>query len=232
MLQGRGAGKRGFRTCGPPPVEVSDPPTRVVLYSDPGKTSGQEVPTALYFRYMIVAWIASLIGSLNANRKPFEVAGGMAFALILAMLPAGNLLWIVLFVVSLFLKINLAVMLLFLAVFSLVVPLADPLFHRLGELILIQPALYDGFTRLYNVPLLPFARFNDTVVMGSFAAGVVLFLPAVVLFRFLVVKYRTSWQPKLAESKIVKGIARIPIVSKLSSAIRHFTRLYGAVQGG
>jgi uncharacterized protein (TIGR03546 family) len=181
---------------------------------------------------MIVAWIASLIGSLNANRKPFEVAGGMACALLLALVPAGNLLWLALFILTLFLKINLAVMLLFLALFSLLAPLADPLFHRLGMLVLTQPGLYDFFTELYNTPLLPFTRFNDSVVMGSFLAGVLLFIPALILFRFLVIKYRRSWQPKLAESKIVKSIARIPIVSKLSSGVRHFTRIYGAVQGG
>ena len=181
---------------------------------------------------MIVAWIASLIGSLNANRKPFEVAGGMACALLLALVPAGNLLWIALFVLTLFLKINLAVMLLFLALFSLIIPLADPLLHRLGLLVLTQPDLFDLFTELYNVPLLPFTRFNDSVVMGSFLAGIVLFVPALLLFRFLVVTYRKSWQPKLAENKVVKSIARIPIVSKLSSGVRHFTRIYGAVQGG
>lgn len=181
---------------------------------------------------MIVAWIASLIGSLNANRKPFEVAGGMACALLLALVPAGNLLWIGLFILTLFLKINLAVMLLFLALFSLAAPLADPLFHRLGLLVLSHPGLYDFFTGLYNVPLLPFTRFNDSVVMGSFLAGVVLFVPGLILFRFLVIKYRKSWQPKLAENKVVKSIARIPIVSKLTSWVRHFTRIYGAVQGG
>jgi uncharacterized protein (TIGR03546 family) len=181
---------------------------------------------------MIVAWIASLIGSLNANRKPFEVAGGMAFGLLLAMLPAGNLLWIALFILTLFLKINLAIMLLFLALFSLVIPLADPLFHRLGIAVLTHPGLYDFFARLYNVALVPFTRFNDSVVMGSLISGVVLFVPALILFRALVIRYRTTWQPKLAENKVVKSIARIPIVSKLSSGIRHFTRVYGAVQGG
>ena len=95
-----------------------------------------------------------------------------------------------------------------------------------------QPDLFDLFTELYNVPLLPFTRFNDSVVMGSFLAGIVLFVPALLLFRFLVVTYRKSWQPKLAENKVVKSIARIPIVSKLSSGVRHFTRIYGAVQGG
>ncbi len=181
---------------------------------------------------MLVAWIASLIGSLNANRKPFEVAGGMAFGLLLAMLPAGNLLWIALFVLTLFLKINLAILFLFLAIFSLVVPFADPLFHRLGIVILTHPDLYDLFTSLYNVALVPFTRFNDSVVMGSFISGILLFIPALFLFRFLVIRYRTTWQPKLAENKLVKSIARIPIVSKLSSGIRHFTRVYGAVQGG
>ena len=156
----------------------------------------------------------------------------MACALLLALVPAGNLLWIALFVLTLFLKINLAVMLLFLALFSLIIPLADPLLHRLGLLVLTQPDLFDLFTELYNVPLLPFTRFNDSVVMGSFLAGIVLFVPALLLFRFLVVTYRKSWQPKLAENKVVKSIARIPIVSKLSSGVRHFTRIYGAVQGG
>ena len=126
---------------------------------------------------MFVKWIATLVVAINANSRVGEVAAGISFALLLALIPSGNLLWITLFIITFLLKINLAGELLFLALFKLLVPLTDGLLDRLGALVLSRPFLIEAFTAAYNLPLLPLSRFNNTIVMGGLIAGLLLWAP-------------------------------------------------------
>ena len=177
---------------------------------------------------MFVKWIAALIVAVNANSRAGEVAAGVSFALLLALIPGGNLLWPVLFVLTFLLKINLAAELLFLALFKLAVPLADGLLHRLGALVLTRPFLSELFTGAYNLPILPFSRFNNTVVMGGLVAGLLLWLPVFLLFRHLVILYRRTLRDRIAESRPVKALARVPLVASIAGAVR---RIGGAAVG-
>ncbi|MFW5826853.1 MAG: TIGR03546 family protein [Alkalispirochaeta sp.] len=178
---------------------------------------------------MIITWIARLIASLNANRRPGEIAAGIAMGVWLALLPAANLLWVTLFVITVFLKLNLAIELLILAVLSPVAALADGQLHLIGSAILTAEALEGFFTTLYNIPVVPFSRFNNTVVMGAFMAGAALWIPVFLIARVLVRVYRRSIHPRLAESRMVKAIHRIPGVSRLISLTKRFQNVYSVV---
>ncbi len=178
---------------------------------------------------MIVTWIARLIASLNANRRPGEIAAGIAMGVWLALLPAANLLWVALFMITVFLKLNLGIELLILAVLSPLAALADGQLHLLGSALLTANALEGFFTTLYNVPVVPFTRFNNTVVMGALVAGAALWIPVFLIGRVLVRVYRRSIHPRLAESKIVKAVHRIPGVSRLISLTKRFQNVYSVV---
>jgi uncharacterized protein (TIGR03546 family) len=169
---------------------------------------------------MLVKWIATLIVAINANNRAGEVAAGVSFALLLALVPSGNLLWFCLFVIPFFLKINLAGELLFLALFKLLAPLTDGLLHRLGLVVLGQPLLSDLFTAAYNLPLLPLSRFNNTVVMGGLVAGIALWVPVFLLFRWLVVLYRRGLRDRIAGSRLVKALRRVPLIATIGNAVR------------
>jgi uncharacterized protein (TIGR03546 family) len=168
---------------------------------------------------MFVKWIATLIVAINANNRAGEIAAGISFALLLALIPTGNLLWFALFVITMLLKINFAALLLFLALFKLLVPLADGLLHRLGLLVLSLPLLSDFFSTGYNLPLLPLTRFNNTVVMGGLVAGLLLWVPVFLLFRRLVVAYRRSLRDRIAGSRLLRALGRIPLVATIGSAV-------------
>jgi uncharacterized protein (TIGR03546 family) len=168
----------------------------------------------------VIRWIATIIVAINANSRAGEVAAGIAFALLLALIPAGNLLWAALFLLSFLLKVHLAAELLFLALFRLLVPLADALLDRLGYLVLSLPALRSIFTTLYNLPIVPLTHFNNTLVMGGLAAGIILWLPAFFAFRALVFLYRGRLRERLAGSRLVQVFRRIPLVASIASAMR------------
>lgn len=178
---------------------------------------------------MLITVIARLIAALNANRRPGEVAAAIATGLWLALLPAGNLLWVALLFAAAMVRLNLGMLLVATGLLTPLAPLADPLLHRVGAGILTNPALVELFTRLYRLPLVPLTRFNNTVVFGALIAGAILWIPAFFLGRVLVQLYRRSIHPRIANSKLVQAFERIPIVSKIGGLVRKFSGVYSAV---
>jgi len=167
---------------------------------------------------MLVKLIARVVVAINANSRPGEIAFGATLGLLLALVPGGNLLWAALFFVTWLLKINLAAELLFLALFKLLAPLADGLLDRLGEAVLGLPWLQGFFTTLYNLPLVPFTRFNNTVVIGGLVAGLGLLIPVFFLVRALVVLYRRTLRDRIAQSRLGRAIRRVPLFAAVGRA--------------
>jgi uncharacterized protein (TIGR03546 family) len=66
------------------------------------------------------------------------------------------------------------------------------------------PALKPLWTSLYNMPVVPYTRFNNTIVLGSFAIGFLLLVPNYLLGKKLLVSYRTNWRPHVQRFKIVQ----------------------------
>ncbi len=169
--------------------------------------------------YIMIGLFAKLIVALNSNSRPGEMASAIAFGFLLALIPGGNLLWVLLFILAFFLKHNMGSFLLSLALFRLITPLFDSLLSSFGGLILDASFLRGFFTYLYNLPLFSYTNFNNTVVLGAFVAGVVLWTPVFILFVKLVRIYRKTLAPKIAESKIIKALKKVPILSKLTKAV-------------
>jgi uncharacterized protein (TIGR03546 family) len=179
---------------------------------------------------MVLKGIAQVLIAINANQRPGEVATGMALGFLLALIPMNNLLWFALFILTLFLKVNLGAELLALAVFKLIAPLFDPLLHAVGYTVLTTDALRGFFTYIYNIPILPLFRFNNSVVMGGLLIGLLMGVPLFFLFRWAVTVYRTKLRDRIANSRIVKAFQRFPIVSAIGKLIRKALGLYQAVR--
>ena len=173
----------------------------------------------------MISFIAKLLVALNSNSRPGELASGIAFGLLLAFIPAGNLLWVAVFIIAFFIKHNIASLLLSMGLFRLFIPIFDPLLDRLGGVILELPVFQDFFTALYNIPFLSYSNFNNTVVMGGFLLGIVLWLPVFFLFVVLIKIYRKKIAPKVVNSKIMKFLKKIPVVSKISAYIQKLSFL-------
>lgn len=175
---------------------------------------------------MFIKWIATLIIAINANSRAGEIAAGAACGFLLALLPAGNLLWIAFFLIFFFTKINLGAEFLFIALFKFIAPLLDGLLHGIGYIALTQPVLKGIFTSLYNIPLIPYTRFNNTVVMGSLITGIVLWLPFFFLIRQLVLLYRKNLRDKIAGSRLAVRFRRFPLVISIARAVQKISGIY------
>ncbi len=178
---------------------------------------------------MLLKWIAKLVVAINSNSRPGEIGAGIACGIMLALIPVTNLLWVALFVLTLFWKINLAAELVIVLLFKLFVALFDPLLHSLGYAVLTAPALFGLLTALSNAPLTPLTRFNNTIVMGGFLAGIVLWVPCFLLFRRLVIVYRERLRDRIANSKAYKAFVKLPLVSTVIKLARRIGSLAAAV---
>jgi len=168
----------------------------------------------------MIKTIARLVVALNANTRPSEIAAGAALGFLLALVPGGNLLWIGLFIVTFFLKINPATQFFMMGLARLLVPLADPALDRLGWAVLTAPVLQGPFTALARLPVVGWTRFSDTVVMGGLLAGLALWVPVFLLFLLLVRVYRRTLRERIAGSRLGRAVARVPIFSAIGKAIR------------
>ena len=150
---------------------------------------------------------------LREGQSPAQVAGGFALGSIVGLSPSltlqGLLVWLVIFA----LNVNLAAAFLAFTLFSLFAWLLDPLFHLLGYTILVDlSSLRDLWTALYNAPIAPLTRFNNTVVMGSFVASMLLAVPIYAGMKRFVVAYRKHIGSKVEKWKLYQIIKKSALV--------------------
>ncbi len=175
---------------------------------------------------MIIKWIVRFFQSLNSNQRPGEIAGGIAFAFLLALMPPGNLFWMALFFLTFFLKINNGIMMIFIALFKIFAWTLDPVLHAVGYQVLTVPALQAFFTSFYNLPLGPMTKFNNTIVMGGFVTGVLLWVPVFILFLWLVGLYRSKWAEKIRNSRLVQFFMKAPVISGIVNMLGKVFGMY------
>lgn len=179
---------------------------------------------------MFIKKLARLIVALNSNVSRGQLAAGMATGILLALVPSGNLLWIALFLVSFMTKANYGMTMLVMGAGKLLVPLLASPIDALGASLLRLPALRGLYERLYDLPFLPLTRFNNTLVMGGLALGVLLWAPVFFGMRAFIHTYRERLASKIAGSKLVKAIFKIPLVEKLAGAVSTASRLARAFE--
>ncbi|MBN1398337.1 MAG: TIGR03546 family protein [Bacteroidetes bacterium] len=158
-------------------------------------------------------FIANFIKIMREGQTPAQVAGGFAFGSILGLSPMLTLQGLIVWFIILVLDVNLSAVTVSLFLFSLIAFIFDPLFHQLGYYILVNiDGLKDFWTSLYNAPIAPLTRFNNTVVMGSFVCAIIVFPFVYFGFKKFVIAYRTTIGKRLQKTKIYRIINKSWIV--------------------
>jgi uncharacterized protein (TIGR03546 family) len=167
----------------------------------------------------MVNGIAKFIVALNGNRSKTQIAAGWSWGILLGLVPPGNLLWVVLFIVSFFFTHHHGSKLVILILIKLFFPFIAPQLDIIGWEILHIEALEGFYRTLYNTPFVLFTRFNNTLVAGGFIGGIVLFIPVFLLVVFTVPGIRAALRPKIAKSSLTKSLLKIPVLSKLHTSV-------------
>jgi len=143
---------------------------------------------------------------LNSETGHNQLAAGIACGFILGMTPALSLQSFLVFFFILCFRVQAGAAFLAAFFFAFAGWLLDPLFHAIGTKVLSMPALEGLFTTMYNVPLLPLTRFNNTIVMGSGVVTVLLFPVVFFVSRALIVKYRETVVARFKQTKFWKAV--------------------------
>lgn len=165
----------------------------------------------------MIKFITQILKTLNSNSKLSEIAHAICCGMILGFMPKSNVLWFLLFFLFCFIRINKACYLLFTILFSLVTPYVDPLFNKIGYWLLSIDSFIPTYQKMLEIPFLPLTKFNNTIVIGSLFSGIVLYLPVFILTGLFVYLWRKVIRQSFINSKLVKAIYKIPLISKISA---------------
>ncbi len=132
---------------------------------------------------IVLKLLGKFIKVLRSAASPKQIAWGFALGAIPGLTPLNSLHNAVVLILLIILNVNITSAILAFLIYSLIAWIFDPLFHTIGYFLLVDiAALKSMLTALYNAPIAPLTRFNNTVVMGSFVSSLILLMPNFLLF--------------------------------------------------
>ena len=156
---------------------------------------------------VFIKLLRSLVKTLHSDGTPAQIAFGVALGAALGLTPIMNAHNLIVLLLLCVLNVSFAAGLFAWALFVPVGFLLDPLFDRLGHWLLVgQPALRPLWASWDNVPGLALTNFNNTVVLGSVAGWLLLFVPIVVASRYGVIRYRATLGARVQNSRFYKTL--------------------------
>jgi len=150
--------------------------------------------------------IQSIIKTLHSAGTPGQVAAGMALGSALGLTPLINLHNLVIFSLLVLLNVSFGGGMLGWMLFVPFGFLFDPVFDAIGLRLLTAPGLRPLWTDLTNTPFVPYTDFNNTVVLGSFVAWLVLAVPIFFGARYGVAKYRATIGERVRQSRFYRAV--------------------------
>lgn len=172
---------------------------------------------------LLLKQIFAFFRLLNSETGTNQLASGLAVGLILGFSPFLSIQTLVILFLLFFFRIQMGAAFLSAFFFKFVAFLIDPVADKLGRSVLENESLKPLFTEMYNMPLVPMTRFNNSIVMGSAILGLILVIPMFFVFRSLVVKYRATVVARFKHTKLWKTFA----ATKFYNWYTKYTELYG-----
>ncbi len=148
---------------------------------------------------------------LNSDTGHNQLAAGLACGIILGFAPFLSLQTVLVLSLVFIFRIQLGAAFLSAFFFKFAAYLVDPLTDRLGKWALENPSFRDLFVEMYNMPIIPLTRFNNSVVMGSLILSLILAPIMYFVFRALIVKYRILVVDRLKGTKYWKAFTATSI---------------------
>ncbi len=155
---------------------------------------------------LILKQLFSFIKLLNSDTGKISLALGMTCGFILGMTPVLSLHSLLIFLILFFFRIQIGAALVTAFFFKFIAYLMDPVFHFVGTKVLEIESLQGIYTQLYNMPIIPFTRFNNSVVMGSAVVTFTLSPVVYVLSAIFISKYREIVVARMKETKFWKAL--------------------------
>jgi uncharacterized protein (TIGR03546 family) len=159
---------------------------------------------------------------LHSENGTNQIALGLSLGFILGISPFLSLQTLIVLSILFLFRIQVGAAFLAAFFFKFLAYLLDPVFHSIGSSVLRLDSLKGVFTYLYNLPIVPYTRFNNSIVMGEMVVGFILIIPMFFLFRFLIVKYHYGFEKYINNLKLVKTIKATKVYGWYSSYMKYY----------
>ncbi|MCH7650345.1 MAG: TIGR03546 family protein [Nitrospinae bacterium] len=160
--------------------------------------------------------ILKVLKALNSNEAPWQISLGIIFGALLGLTPLFSLHNLVVLFLALFINLNISMMIVSFAAFSLIAYALDPVFHQVGLALLTAPGLESFWMQFFNCPVFLFANLNNTIVMGSLISTLAVSVPLFFLLNLLVVKYRHVYNTFIGRFPVLKFLKVLDVYEKAS----------------
>lgn len=150
-----------------------------------------------------------MVRTLRGEDSPRQVAMGIALGMVMGLIPVDSLFSVIIATVIMATRVNMFSAIVSGFFFVWLGHAIDPLLHRIGAFILTADFLTATWTWLYERPIVPWTRFNNTVVMGSLALSAALFYPVFQISESLLKKYGSSVHRRLLHYAIYRKLAGV-----------------------
>jgi len=149
--------------------------------------------------------LSKLVKLLRGAASPTQIAGGFVLGMLIGVISLNTLFAPVIILFIVILNVNITSAILAALIFRLIAFLIDPVLHSLGYWVLVDvSALSRVWAFLYNIPIFPYTRFNNTVVIGGLILSVVLLYPVYRGIYVLIKNYREKYEDRIKKWKIIK----------------------------
>ncbi|WP_408098630.1 TIGR03546 family protein [Peredibacter sp. HCB2-198] len=155
---------------------------------------------------LILKQLFAFIKLLNSDTGNISLAMGMTCGFILGMTPVLSLHSLLIFLILFFFRIQIGAAFVAAFFFKFIAFLLDPAFDFVGQKVLEMDSLQGLFTTLYNMPIIPFTRFNNSIVMGSAVVTFALSPIVFILSQYFIVKYREIVVARFKGTKFWKAL--------------------------
>ncbi len=154
----------------------------------------------------LIKQIFGFLKLLNSETGHKQLAAGIAAGFILGMTPMLSLQSFLVFICIFLFRIQLGAAFIAAFFFGFVAWVLDPVFHSVGSSVLEMDALHGLFTTMYNIPLVPLTRFNNSIVMGALVLTIPLSPVVFFVSLKLIVTYRESVLERFKQTKFWKAV--------------------------
>ncbi|MBI5744227.1 MAG: TIGR03546 family protein [Elusimicrobia bacterium] len=153
-----------------------------------------------------IALLRQFIQGLTSDTDPKQIGAGIALGFLIGLMPKATLTAQLLIVLMMATRVNIPMGLITVLAVSLLNPLFDRVTDPVGYALLTSEALRPLWTKLYNIPVVPWTGFNNTVVPGGLVLGAVLLAPVYLAGKRFGVFYNERFRDKVMNSRLVKGL--------------------------
>ena len=151
--------------------------------------------------------LQSLVRTLHSDGTPGQVAAGIMLGAAIGLTPLMSVHNLLIALLICVLNVSFGGALLGLGLFVPIGFLMDPVFHRIGHRLLVEtPPLEPLWTWMYNTPGVALTGFNNTIVLGSVVAWMVLAVPIFFAARAGIVRYRATIGERVRQSRFYRVV--------------------------